>query len=162
MSDYKNDIDFNKIITWLVPLDENRVKLLALTKVLCSPVVYVYDLVSTFSANVYRHLKITPQVGSLEYYLNDKHDSLQKRIYIEDGVLYPVTNIYLRAEAKPVTLRTRGEGSPIHIGLRTETGYKVDAFRVRVPSERMRDKEAIRAFVEKYRLTGKNFSVIEI
>jgi hypothetical protein len=162
MSNYKNDIDFNKIVTWLIPLDENRVTLLALAKALCSPLFYVYNLSSRFSASIYNHLKVTPQVGSLKYYLNKKHDPYDRRIYIEDGVLYPTTSLFLRAEDKPVILRTRAENSPVHIGLRTETGYKVDAFRVRIPNEIKRDKEAIRAFVDKYRLAGKNFSVIEI
>lgn len=160
---YKTQINFGKLITWLIPLEVSRPKLLGLTLALCYNVQHIYSLLfKGWSKQLIEHINITPQVGSLEFYLNNRFDYPLKRIYIEDGVSYPQVYLYTRAEAKPVFASTRAENKPVYLGLRSEGGFKNVSFRVRIPRDIKGKKSQIEAFVQKYKLPGKSFEVIEI
>lgn len=160
---YKTDINFNKLISWHIPQEVSRFKLLALAQALCYAVVRLYvDVFNKFHKDIEKELSITPQIWSLEKHLNDKYDKSIRRIFIEDGKLFPLQVLYTRAEQKPLHLHTRAEATPVYMGLRSESGFSTASFYVRVPSGLIPQKEEIKAFVNRHKLASKSFEIVEI
>lgn len=160
---YKDETNLISIIRDMIPQELTRLKLVELAYNLCYGVNYLYFVIfKEYYQAVELDLAITPQVCVLEKYLNDRFDSVNRLIYIEDGFQYPATFIFLRAEEKPKAIYIRAENKPVYLGLRSESGYKSVSFRVRVPIEALPQKEVITAWVNKYKLATKTFTVLEI
>lgn len=163
MTGYKYSIQLDRMIYWVIPQEVPRPRLLEWARALCSGVGSVYAvLFRAYALNVERELQITPEVYVLERVLNDRYDPVQRRIYLEEGVRYPLNYLFLRAEQKPLGLYTRAQSQPLHLGLRSESGLRSVSFRVRIPRDRLAAITEISAFVGKYRLATKTYSIIEI
>ena len=100
------NIDFNKLILWLLPNFLRKPKTYAWLQTLCSPAVRLYGLFQAKrDANLYK-LVHSSQVFSLQKVLNDRFDAAQRRIYITDSFAKDRLFIYTRAEDKPKHLGT--------------------------------------------------------
>lgn len=98
------NIDYNKLMLWLLPNFLRKPKTYAWLQTLCSPVVRLSDMfLQKREANLYK-LAHNGQVFSLQKALNDRFDSEQRRIYLTDGYTKERLFIYTRAEDKPKPL----------------------------------------------------------
>ncbi|TAE80367.1 MAG: hypothetical protein EAY81_10525 [Bacteroidetes bacterium] len=100
------NIDFDKLILWLLPTFLRKAKMYAYLQCLCRPVVMLYaDFTKNREANLYK-MAHNGQVFSLQKVLNDRFDNIQRRIYIGDGLTKERIYIYTTPETKPIFLQT--------------------------------------------------------
>jgi hypothetical protein len=153
------NIDHQKLIAWLVPARIRRTRLLAFLKVMISGVVFLYQDFTRFRAAKLYQLKITPQVCYLETLLNDRYDSVQRRIYITDGIDKPPFYIYIHPELKPRSIFLSSEGKPRYIYTAGESGLLQDDFIVMVPVDIAFEPAEMRSLVKAYKLGGTRFKI---
>lgn len=113
------NINYGRLVVWLLPNALRKTRLIAYIEALIKPVTSAYLAFRHYrNARLYE-LAITPQVCYLEKMLNDRYDPLQRRICIVDSVDQDPQHIYLAAENKPVylgvkTIYTMGETSILY------------------------------------------------
>ncbi len=110
------NIDYNKLILWLIPDFKRKPKLIAWLKVLCSPVVQLSEQFLLKREKSLYKLNHNSQVFSMQKVLNDRFDSALKRIYITDGYTKDRLFIHTTSEDKPkylgsLTLHNRADYS---------------------------------------------------
>ena len=116
------------------------------------------------SDNLYK-LEHTGQVCSLRGSLNDKFDTIDRRIYIGDGQQKQTTYVYTEAEAQEVFTNTESEGKDgtLFIYTEAETADTGLDFIVYVPFDILnREIYAIKAHIEFYKAGGKRYAIIGI
>jgi hypothetical protein len=100
----KQNIDFKKLVIWLLPAQLRRTAMIAWIMALIAPVLRLYNqFISFWLLSIYR-LTITPQVCFLEKALNDKYDTQLRRIIIIDALEFEGVPFYRKAEAKQVII----------------------------------------------------------
>jgi len=98
------DVDFNKLITWLLPPLLRKPIYYAWMRALCAPVVSLYNtFITQRNADLYR-INHDSRVFSMQAVFNDAFDSVSRRIYITDGFNKSRIYLYTRAENEPVFL----------------------------------------------------------
>ena len=154
------DINWDKLVLYLLPTFLRRPFLLGYTRALLSPMESLYYKWYNWRIdNIYK-LEHTGQICSLRGSLNDKFDPLQRRIYIGDGQIFDTTYIFTEAEEQDVWLDTELE--PETIWLRTE-GETADTgldFIVYVPQDIYnRQLDALKVHIDYYKAGGKRYKI---
>lgn len=150
------DIDFKKLLRWMIPIRLRMPRVLSFLNSFKNEVTKTYLLFkSNRGANLYR-IAITPQVCLLERLLNDRYDFTQRRIYIDDGIDYPPTYIYRTDELKPIYLGTQ------IIYTAGESGNLKDDFVIYVPSDISFEDAEMSSLVKAYKLAGTKFKIQRI
>lgn len=150
------NINYDRWVMLMLPLRKRKAKLFAWLRALCTPVVIMYNIfLAKRSADLY-NLMHDSRVFSLEAMLNDRFDSVERRIYIDDGFAFDRIYIFQPDENKPLYL-----GSvPLHNeGDYADTG--VD-FIVNVPEAitlSNQDLIEMEAKVKYYKLASKRFLI---
>jgi hypothetical protein len=104
------NIDFNRLIKWLVPpLLRNTITLNWL-KALISPISWLYNNLLLYKSDVDYRIAITPQVCYLEKVLNDTFDNLSRRIVILDNPDKGIILIYMDESGLPLMTHLEGSG----------------------------------------------------
>jgi hypothetical protein len=150
------NIEYNKLILWLVPGFKRKPVMYAWMRALCTPVVFMYNtFLNRRSADLY-NLGHNSQLYSLRAMLNDRFDSAARRITIDDGFSFDRTYIFREDENKPLYLGTaylHNEGDYADTG--------VD-FIVNVPhavTVGAQDIIEMNALVKYYKLASKRFLI---
>lgn len=150
------NIDYNKLILWLIPYFKRKPKMYAWMRALCYPVVLLYNtFLSARAADLY-NLAHDSRVFSMRAMLNDRFDSEERRITITDGFAHDRIYIFQPDEEKPVFLDSIPLYNP---GDYADTG--VD-FIVNVPEAiSITDQDLIEmsARVKYYKLASKRFLI---
>ena len=154
-------VDWAKLATWLIPGILRQGKLLAFVQALVTPVNDLHTRLLAYRNYINYQLLITGQVCFLEKALNDRYDVDQRRIYITDGLSYPPLVLYTDAENKPLVLYTDAENNPLVLYTDAETAMFTTDFVVNVPATLLINLPEIRAFVNRYKLVSKTFSINE-
>jgi hypothetical protein len=155
------DINFKKLITWLVPEVLRKPKLMALLYALASPVVYIYNLFMINRRNNLYKLMITPQVCYVEMALNDKYDSSNRQIKIEQPKRKDPLFLYRKVENKPVHLFTKGEAPQPNTVLYQKgeaSAFQYD-FVVQVPATVAFNMNEMSAVIDSYILPDKVYKI---
>lgn len=98
------NIDFEKLVWWLIPTFLRKPIIYAYVKALVNPAAQLHqEFLNNRQSNLYK-LSHNSQVFSIENVLNDKFDTTQRRIYITDGFTKERKYVYTRAELKPLYL----------------------------------------------------------
>lgn len=150
------NIDYNKLIVWLLPFRKRRRKRFAWLSALCSPVVILYNAFLVKCAATMYNLDHDSRVFSMRAMLNDRFDNTARRITITDGFAFERLYIFQPDENKPVYLGTEYLHNP---GDYADTG--VD-FIVNVPSAisiTAQDLIEMEALVKYYKLASKRFLI---
>lgn len=127
-------------------------------RALTAPAWYVYGLFQKFRIDNLYYLNHTSQVVYLEAALNDRRDSVLRRITVVDGTDTTPPYLYRRDELKPpLYIYTRPEDEPKYIYARGESGV---GFIVRIPSAVVYDDKEIRALIDLYKLPGMTYKII--
>jgi hypothetical protein len=151
------NIDFKRLIAWLLPVNLRTAVHFAWLQALYAPLQTVYGLFNARrNANLYA-LSVTPQVCSLEKMLNDRYDSIQRRIYITDAIHISCVYIYLEEEQKPLFI---SGSTPVYIYGEAEidASRKID-FTVHVPFLNHLNSKEMRALLNTYKLAGKRYEI---
>lgn len=152
------NIDYNKLILWLVPTFLRKSKMIALLRVYCAPVSVLYSAFLANRQNNLYKLNHNGQVFSMEKMLNDLFDNALRRVYVTDGFTKDPTYIYTEAENKPKHL---GALILYNEGDYADTG--VD-FLVWIPAMLATEqtKLAMKGQIDFYKLAGKRYKIYTI
>ncbi|MBD3748500.1 MAG: hypothetical protein IE931_03295 [Sphingobacteriales bacterium] len=98
------NIDFEKLVLWLIPTFLRKPIIYAYVKALVNPAAQLHqEFLNNWESNLYK-LSHNSQVFSIESVLNDKFDPVERRIYITNGFTKDRIYAYTRTELKPVYL----------------------------------------------------------
>jgi len=154
-------IDYNKFVVERIPEDVRVPEVIQYLLCLIVPIVWLYDRFVAFRNYINYTLTITPQVVFIEMMLNNRYDTLLRRIYLRDGVDYNAIYFYTRAEAKPKYFYARSEVAmpKRYIYSRGEASAITYDFIVFVPSDISLDSDEIRSLIDAYKLAGKYYLI---
>lgn len=152
------DIDFSKLLTWLLPLRMRLEKWKLFLEALGTQIVLTHNSFLRYRDYKLYQLGITSQVCYLEKLLRDRFDFIQRRIVIKDAVYYDPIYIFKRAEEKPIWLTKRSEDDPVYLFSRGETGQQNYDFIIEVPLDVVFDEAEMRAMVNSY-ICGKRYKI---
>lgn len=154
------NIDFNKLIIWMLPFLRRQTRYYSWMQALCSGVISMYsEFMVKRAADLY-NLAHDSRVFSIQAVLNDQFDNVNRTIYITDGFTKERTYLYTREEAKPVYLNPS-------IPLFNNDDYAdtgVD-FIVWVPNAIVlsaQDMILLTSLVNKYKLASKRFTTYRV
>ncbi|RYZ24637.1 MAG: hypothetical protein EOP49_45735 [Sphingobacteriales bacterium] len=159
MNDRIFNIDYDKLIAWLVPRRIRKVRLHRYLRIVVSGVNFLYQDFRRFRKAKLYELMITPQVCYLERMLNDRYDFTQRRIVIVDSQDKPPFYIYQHAELKPKFISRTTENKPKFIYTAGESGLLQDDFVVLVPAAVSFNANEMRSLVKRYKLAGTRFKI---
>lgn len=154
-------IDYNKFAIERIPEDVRVPEVIQYVLCLLVPVVWVYDRVIAFRLYINYTLTITPQVVFIEMMLNNRYDTLLRRIYLRDGIELDVGYFYTRTEAKPNYFYARSEVAmpKRYIYARGESGARTYDFIVFVPLAILSNIEEMKSIIDAYKLAGKYYLI---
>lgn len=123
------------------------------------------DKLNTLDDDTIDFLQYTGQHKILEELLNDKYDSVQRRIYIVEnniGKLDPIA-IGLSGETVPEDIEIGLSGEvvtiPVAIALSNEV-LQDDHFTIHIPIAVLYTESTLRAQVDNYALAGKQYNIV--
>lgn len=153
-------VDFRRIIIWLLPVDPRTTIEVSWLQALFAPLRTLYTLFNGRRVTNLYTLSITPQVCYLEKMLNDRYDDTERRIYITDGERVPDVYIYLEDEQKPLYIYLDSEASPVYIYTKAERETGESDFVVHVPSTIIYNDNEMRALLDSYKLASKRYNIV--
>jgi hypothetical protein len=98
------NVDFNTLITWLLPPMLRQTIFYAWMQALCQPIVSMYNQFMTYRTQDLYDVNHDSRVFSMQAVCNDSFDATLRRIYITDGLNKERIYIYLREENQPVCI----------------------------------------------------------
>ena len=98
------DVDFNTLITWLLPPMLRQTIFYAWMQALCVPITNMYTLFMTYRTQDLYEVNHDSRVFSMQAVCNDSFDDTLRRIYITDGLNKERIYLYTREEEQPVFL----------------------------------------------------------
>lgn len=154
-------INYRKLVVWLVPQLLRKARMVAWLMALVSPMVWIYNQLLGLRKIILYKLTITPQVVYLEKMLNDRYDTSDRRIYINDGQEYTSLPVFQREEAKPVFMFRKTEEGVLQTLLYTksETAQFTYDFIIHIPVFVSFDVNELTALVNSYKLAGKSYKI---
>lgn len=157
------DIDYGKLVRYVLPVRLRGSKMTAFLLALAAPVIYLYNLFrQNRDTNLYT-LNHNSQVVYLQAALNDVFDTSLRRINIADGNYLDPVYTCLDTELKPVYLYTDAEAQPASLYTDAEIAALSYAFVVQVSTDIGYDTYRLKALVDKYRLPGMaNYQVVAV
>lgn len=108
-------VNWNKLISWLMPTALFKPKMFGWLKSLAAPISTLHGDLLAFRKQKKYELEITGQVCKLETLLNDRFDNNLRRIYILDGEKSKRRFIYSKAEQYTQPVYTVAENRPFYI-----------------------------------------------
>lgn len=153
------NVVWKRLVTWLIPgflrKDVNVHWLLALMY----PLIQLHSSFLLYRERKLYELSITPQVASLESALNDRYDRQERRIVIENAIIYDPVIFYQQEELKPVKYWQKEEGIPVVYFQKEEVGMFSTDFVILIPVLVPFDLNELTAFVNVYKRDDKTFRV---
>ncbi len=157
-------INFNRLITWLVPPVLRITFWLEWFKVLTAPVKVLYTDFKRYREETNYKLAITPQVCCLERAVNDSFDSELRRVTITDTGDRDITFIHPDEAQIPLITHAEGLGKDNEIPLiHSDAGYIGSGydFFVNLPFQLNKPEEyRLKALLNENKLPGKRYQII--
>ncbi len=153
------NVNWNKLVSWLTPARLFLPKVFALLKALVSPISSLHGLFISFRKQKLYDLSINSQVCRLEKLLNDKFDSVQRRIYITDGEKSKRKYIFKRSELVPLPVYLDAESNPTFIYKDAEITTITYHFIVNVPLGIKYKEAVINSLLNTYRLPSRKYKL---
>lgn len=159
------NLNFDKLVNWLLPVRLRKVLMTNILKVLISPVSgRMYGSFKSFEQKAWYDLKYqSGQVAHLEYVLNDHFDNALKRIYIGEGQQYDLIRyLYMDIEDIDLALYRDVENADVYLYLDSETSIGGGAdydFTVNIPIGLDFEETTIRAVIDRYKRDAKNYII---
>jgi hypothetical protein len=152
------DINWDKLLSWLLPNELFKAKLFVLIKALVSPITALHiNLLVLRKAKLYE-LSIDSRIGSIVYYLNKRYDS-NNRIYITNGMRGTDNFIFLETETETDYVFDDGSAEQMHIFNENEVGASPAQFIVWLPTDLQPKELEIIAIINTLRMPSKRFQI---
>jgi hypothetical protein len=160
MSEKIYDIDFKKLVGWLLPFNMRETVLFAYLKILVSPFVGLHQSFIAYRKAKLYELKITGQVCYLQMLLNDRYDFVLRRIYIVDAIDQTAIYFFQDNELHDVPLYTDSENNAITLYTDGETGGQFsNDFVVMVPLAINFSLIEMHSLIVKFKLPSMHFVI---
>lgn len=154
------NVDFDKLLTWLLPALLRKPVFFAWVQTLCSPVKQLYDeFIAKRTTDLYV-LNHDSRVFSIQAVLNDRFDNVNRTIYLTDGFAKPRIYLYTPEENKPVYLNPT---IPVYNeGDYGDTGIDFIVWVPNAVAISNQDLIEMTSLVNKYKLASKRFSIYRV
>jgi hypothetical protein len=153
------DVLFKKLVVWLLPMPIRKPVHVAWLMAMLSPLTKLYNDFLAFRTSVLYYLNIDASVCKLEKLLNDRYDTVQRRIVITDPQEFDPLWLYRKVENKPVFLFRKSENKPVFLYTKAETSaFGVD-FIIKIPVFVVFDINELKSLIKRFRLGSKTFKV---
>jgi hypothetical protein len=133
--------------------------IVAFLEVILSPLAALLKRLRQFRTTTYYWLNISAQVYSLERMLNDRYDSVGRRIRIDDGAFRDKIFIYTSPEQRDKYIYTKIENNPKFIYTAAEYGAVDVDFVIKIPGGVLFSEQEVTALVNKFKLVSKAFKI---
>jgi hypothetical protein len=157
------NVDFLRLVQWLVPPYLRQANTMNWLKVLVTPIITLYSNWRRYYNDVNARIAITPQVCFLEGACNDAIDPVERRIYFEDTPGYLVQLIHTDEAQNPFRLFIENYGHNAQIiNIHDDSAYDGNGvdFNVLVPFViDMAQEYRLRSILQTYKLAGKSFKI---
>lgn len=153
------NVDWNKLVTWLIPYPLRQPKLLAFVDALKQSVADVYTRYLAYKTYTVYWLGINSQVCFMQKALNDKYDIAERRIYITDGVNIEPVLLSLKSENKPQKFSLKTEAQPIRLPLKSEVAAFASDFIVNVPAAVAFSADEMSAVIDSIKTPSKTYII---
>lgn len=154
------NINWNKLVSWLIPNELFFPKVLAWCKSIVSPVSTLHGNFLAFRKQKNYELNINSQVCKLEKLLNDKFDNTFRRIYITDGELSKKKYVFTTNEFVPLPIYTLAENNPLFIYKEGEITTNTYHFIVNVPSGIRYSNNVMISVLNTFKLPSKKYDIV--
>jgi hypothetical protein len=152
------NLDYNKLLLQLIPSFLRRPRMVGWLQSLIYPVKELFEIFIEFRTQKLYELSHNGQVFSMENVLNDRFDTMERRIYITDGLTKDRMYAYTRDENKPLFL-------PKFVYTRGDYADSGVDFIVWVPNAigiTLEEMYELRAKVTKYKIDPKRYKVYRV
>jgi len=154
------DINFNSVVTWLLPRRIRTVFNVAWLKALVSPITDVYNDFQDYRNEVNYKLEHNSQVCYMEAALNDAFDTVDRRIYLSESGGETVTLINRDSDGGALIINDDDNGGIIIHNDSAYFGGSYD-FIVNIPYQFTEEElYRLKALVKYYKLPGLRFDVV--
>jgi len=148
--------DIIKYVKQVLPPILRKTVLFEIAKILVSPLIYIYTMLSAYRISCNDKLGINGQVIYIEKILNDKNFLINNEIYITD-ITEKYNYIYPKG-GEPLYINTKDEGVNRYFKNKGEGKYSGD-FSVNVPSFLADKVSDIRSLTNYYKPAGRGFII---
>jgi hypothetical protein len=159
------NVDFSKLINWMLPTFRRNPVDFSWVSVLCSPVVQLYnEFMAKRAADLYE-LAHDSRVFSMQAVFNDRFDNATRRIYVTDGFTKDRLYVFTPTENKPIYIYTPAENNPVYLYNPADYADTGVDFIVWVPTAvtmSSQDMIELTALINKYRLASKRFAIYRV
>ena len=156
------NLDFNKVVVWLLPRIVRTVFNVVWLKALLQPIVGIYTGIDGFinyRNDVYYKLNHNGQVCYLEAALNENLDFIERRIFLTDAGGDVITLLHRDSDEEPLVLQDDATGAFVLHNDSAYYGGRYD-FVVNIPYQFSEaDIYQLRALVNYYKLAGKRYDI---
>lgn len=159
------NIDFTKLVVWLIP-PRLRVQFwIDWGKALVSPISSLYNKWKTYYNDVAYRLDITGQVCKLESALNDAFDNIERRITITDTLEKEVLLIHTDEAQKPLIIQTdsyvQTNGGAVIIYTNSAYANSGYDFNINIPfTLTKQDEIRLKSILGTYKLPSKRYKIL--
>lgn len=153
------NISFYLLAEWLVPIRLRTAVMMAFIKACFAPIIALHNQFMSYRKAKLYEIKMNYQVCYLEAFLNDRFDSIARRIYIDDAQTVEQIYLYQDEEEKPIYLNQESENDPVYLYTEGETlGDYLNDFIVYVPVSVVFNESEMRAMITT-KLAGKRYKI---
>jgi hypothetical protein len=163
--DWKNVGENLLFWRWRTTKSGNKSKLLAYIEAIMSSIQVLSDKLNILDDQTDDFLKYTGQHKVLEEFLNDKYDSVQRRIYITENEIAGLDPVVMGISgdtiSQPVVMGITGDTVAVPVAMALSTEVLGDNnFSVNIPSAVVYNEATLRAQLDNYVLAGKNYNIV--
>lgn len=152
------NVHWNKLISWLLPMELFKPKLFAIVKALIAPIAKLHnDLLVLRKAKLYE-LSIDSRIGKMVSYLNKRYDATNS-IYITNGQKGVEQFIFLETETETDYVFDVSSAEQMFVYNDNEVGTAPAHFIVWLPLALQPKELEIKAVVNQIKLPSKRFQI---
>lgn len=155
-------VNWNKLVSWLLPNELFKPKMFAWCKALIAPISSLHGSFLAFRKQQNYELSITGQVCLLEKLLNDKFDNTLRRIFITDGEKSKRKYAFTKNEFVPLPIYTEGENKPVFVYLDGEINSLTYHFIVNVPTGLRFNNDVMISVLNSFKLPSRKYVIQSI
>jgi hypothetical protein len=153
------NIDFDDIGKKIIPIRKRKTRFLDFLHVILNQIALINQQLIALRDKVDYKLSHNAQIIYLEHWLNDKYDSVQRRIYIADTANIEYTYFFNRIENRPVYLYNRSEMQTVFYLLNRTELISPIGYIVMVPTDIPFNSIEMRNDILVYNMAGIQFTI---